>query len=79
MSRGTFDSLLHSPIYSEAKKDWYVELASCTLVWLDSIIDPLDGFDVAVRSGPKKSDSSLGGNSALYSTGIDRIKKGAET
>ena len=47
MSRGYFDFLRHSPAYSQAEKDWHIELVSCTYMWFDLIIDPMEGFDTA--------------------------------
>lgn len=47
MSRGYFDFLRHSPAYSQAEKDWHIELVSCTYMWFDLIIDPMNGFDTA--------------------------------
>jgi len=47
LSRGLFNFINTNPAYAESKKDWYVELLSCTYAWFDAIIDPVDGFDVA--------------------------------
>jgi hypothetical protein len=50
VSRGYFDFLKNQPAYTQAEKDWYVELQQSTYVWYDAIIDPPEGFDMAAET-----------------------------
>lgn len=45
-SRGYMDFLKEHPVYTEARKRWYVELVSSTQFWFDLLINPPGGVDI---------------------------------
>lgn len=46
MNRGIFENLVDNHAYKKSAKDWYVELSLTEIVWYDTLVNPIEGFDI---------------------------------